>query len=71
MSSSHLDFSDPEVYDTLKDVLNDKTPTNWTLFTYAPRSSKLKLEASGEGNVEELASEVSDGKVSVLDFKPS
>ena len=60
---NHLDIGDGEVFDALKDVSDESTPTNWALFGYVPKTARLKFLFSGEGDVSEMASEMSDGKL--------
>ncbi|SPP76361.1 drebrin-like protein isoform X1 [Drosophila guanche] len=46
-----------------KDVLDDKSDTNWSLFGYEGQTNELKLVASGDGGVEELTEDFNSGKI--------
>ncbi|KAI8122165.1 drebrin-like protein isoform X1 [Lucilia cuprina] len=46
-----------------KDVLDDKSSTDWALFGYEGQTNVLKLVASGEGGVEELCEDLNSGKI--------
>uniref|UniRef100_A0A1A9UG75 Drebrin-like protein n=1 Tax=Glossina austeni TaxID=7395 RepID=A0A1A9UG75_GLOAU len=46
-----------------KDVLDDKSTTNWSLFGYEGQSNELKVVGSGEGGVEELCEDLNSGKI--------
>jgi len=63
MSYAHLDPNDPAVFDALKDVMNPKTSTNWVLFGYVPKTARLKVVDTGDGDVSEITELVSDGKL--------
>lgn len=60
---NHLDIGDTEVFDALKDVGDESSTTNWALFGYVPKTARLKFLFSGDGDVSEMASEMSDGKL--------
>ncbi|XP_030766037.1 drebrin-like protein [Sitophilus oryzae] len=46
-----------------KDVLNDKTDTNWALFGYEGQTNTLKLVSKGDGGINELREDLNSGKV--------
>lgn len=46
-----------------KDVLDDKSSTDWALFGYEGQTNDLKLVSSGEGGVEELCEDLNSGKI--------
>ncbi|KAM3924175.1 drebrin-like protein [Leptodactylus fuscus] len=46
-----------------KDVVDGKTKTNWSLFTYEGNSNDIRLAGTGDGGLEELVDELSSGKV--------
>ncbi|XP_068148533.1 drebrin-like protein [Drosophila tropicalis] len=52
-----------EIVAAWKDVLDDKSPTNWSLFGYEGQTNELKLVSSGEGGVEELNEDLNSGKI--------
>ncbi|KAH3732889.1 cervical SH3P7 [Pelomyxa schiedti] len=60
---NHLDLSDGDIVDSIRDVRNDKTETNWALFTYVPRTNKIKLASTGTGHVDELIDDLTDSKI--------
>jgi len=63
MSFAHLDPNDPSVVEAIQDVMNPKTSTNWVLFGYVPKTARLKVVDTGDGDVSEIAELVSDGKL--------
>ncbi|XP_050563941.1 drebrin-like protein B [Spodoptera frugiperda] len=46
-----------------KDVLDEKTDTNWVLFGYDGQSNDLKFVAKGDGGLDELIDEFNSGKI--------
>lgn len=46
-----------------KDVLDEKTSTNWALFGYEGLSNDLKFISKGDGGIEELIDDLNSGKV--------
>ncbi|XP_065360335.1 drebrin-like protein isoform X2 [Calliphora vicina] len=46
-----------------RDVLDDKSSTDWALFSYEGQTNVLKLVASGVDGVEELCEELNSGKI--------
>ncbi|XP_037934095.1 drebrin-like protein [Teleopsis dalmanni] len=46
-----------------KDVLDDKSTTNWSLYGYEGQTNELKVVASGEGGLEELCEDLNSGKI--------
>lgn len=46
-----------------KDVLDDKTDTNWALFGYEGQTNDLKLVSKGSNGIEELTEDLSSGKI--------
>ncbi|KAJ3338735.1 hypothetical protein HDU93_009141 [Gonapodya sp. JEL0774] len=52
-----------ELDDVYKKVFNEKDATNWACFTLVGDRNELKVQASGDGGLEELADEFSDGKI--------
>jgi len=63
MSFAHLDPNDPSVSEAIRDVMDPKTATNWVLFGYVPKTARLKVVETGEGDVSEITELVSDGKL--------
>ncbi|XP_055376330.1 drebrin-like protein [Condylostylus longicornis] len=46
-----------------KDVLDDKSSTDWSLFGYEGQTNELKLVSSGEGGLDELLEDLNTGKI--------
>ncbi|XP_011190465.1 drebrin-like protein [Zeugodacus cucurbitae] len=46
-----------------KDVLDDKSSTNWSLYGYEGQTNELKVVGSGEDGVEELCEDLNSGKI--------
>lgn len=59
--SLQLNLSGRDLLNAYQDVVNGKN-ANWTIFTYEKGSNDLKVQASGNGGLEELEEEFSDGK---------
>lgn len=59
-----------------KDVVDDKSPTDWALFSYEGQSNDLKVVSKGDGGIEEMREDLNSGKIMyafcrVLDPKTS
>ncbi|XP_032599160.1 drebrin-like protein isoform X2 [Drosophila grimshawi] len=52
-----------QIVDAWKDVLSDKSNTNWALFGYEGQTNELKLVAKGEEGVDELTEDLNSGKI--------
>ncbi|XP_039875217.1 drebrin-like b isoform X3 [Simochromis diagramma] len=46
-----------------KEVVDEKSNTNWALFTYEGNSDDIRLAEKGDGGLEELVEELNSGKV--------
>lgn len=46
-----------------KDVLDDKTDTNWALFGYDGQTNDLKVVSKGSNGIEELIEDLNSGKI--------
>ncbi|XP_076010357.1 drebrin-like b isoform X2 [Genypterus blacodes] len=46
-----------------KEVVDEKSNTNWALFTYEGNSNDIRLAEKGDGGLEELVEELNSGKV--------
>nr|XP_057927689.1 drebrin-like b isoform X3 [Doryrhamphus excisus] len=46
-----------------QEVVNEKSDTNWALFTYEGNSNDIRLADKGDGGLEELVEELNSGKV--------
>ncbi|ALC44250.1 CG10083 [Drosophila busckii] len=51
------------IIDAWKDVLDDKSDTNWSLFGYEGQTNELKVVGKGDGGVEELLEDLNSGKI--------
>ncbi|XP_025406171.1 drebrin-like protein [Sipha flava] len=76
--SSRLDVTKnrQQILDTWKDVVNDKTSTDWALFGYEGPSNVLKVVGQGNGGIEEMKEDLNSSKIMyafcrVLDPKTS
>jgi len=52
-----------QIVDAWKDVLDDKSSTNWSLFGYEGQTNELKLVGKGDGGVDELIEDLNSGKI--------
>ncbi|XP_068422518.1 drebrin-like b isoform X4 [Clinocottus analis] len=46
-----------------KEVVDEKSNTNWALFTYEGNSNDIRLAEKGDGGLEEMVEELNSGKV--------
>ncbi|XP_029460035.1 drebrin-like protein isoform X2 [Rhinatrema bivittatum] len=46
-----------------KDVVDEKSKTDWALYTYEGNSNDIRLAGTGDGGLEELVDELNSGKV--------
>jgi drebrin-like protein len=59
--SLQLNLSNREIKDAYNNVLNNNG-IDWALFTYEKASNDLKVQSTGDGGLEELEEEFSDGR---------
>ena len=59
--SLQVNISSPEIGKAYQDVLNDRG-INWAVFTYEKVSNDLRVQSTGDGGLEELEEEFSDGR---------
>lgn len=59
--SLQVNLSSKTLNDAYHDVLNNRG-INWALFTYEKGSNDLKVQSKGNGGLEELQEEFSDGR---------
>ncbi|KAF7218038.1 transcript variant X2 [Nothobranchius furzeri] len=58
-----LSKNGPALMAAYKEVVNEKSDTNWALFTYEGNSNDIRLADKGDGGLEELVEELNSGKV--------
>lgn len=61
--AANLSRNGPALQAAYQDVLNDKTGTDWALFTYEGNSNDLRVAGTGDGGLEEMVEELNSGKV--------
>jgi len=76
MSQLDVNKNKQQIVDTWKDVVDDKTPTNWALFGYEGPTNVLKVVGQGDGGIEEMKEDLNSSKIMyafcrVLDPKTS
>lgn len=59
--SLQINLSSREIYDAYQNVV-DANGIDWAIFTYEKGSNDLKVQATGNGGLEELEEEFSDGR---------
>ncbi|KAK2837487.1 hypothetical protein Q5P01_014699 [Channa striata] len=59
----NLSKNGPAVTAAYKEVVDEKSNTNWALFTYEGNSNDIRLAEKGDGGLEELVEELNSGKV--------
>jgi hypothetical protein len=63
--SLQVNLSNKDIKEAYLDVVNAQG-IDWTIFTYEKGTNDLKVQASGNGGLEELEEEFSDGRSVVL-----
>ncbi|XP_046727403.1 drebrin-like b isoform X4 [Silurus meridionalis] len=61
--SVNLSKNGPALTAAYKEVVDEKSETNWALFTYEGNTNDIRLADKGEGGLEELVEELNSGKV--------
>ncbi|XP_067377051.1 drebrin-like b isoform X6 [Channa argus] len=59
----NLSKNGPAITAAYKEVVDEKSKTNWALFTYEGNSNDIRLAEKGDGGLEELVEELNSGKV--------
>ncbi|XP_071338602.1 drebrin-like b isoform X6 [Trachinotus anak] len=59
----NLSKNGPALTAAYKEVVDEKSKTNWALFTYEGNSNDIRLAEKGDGGLEELVEELNSGKV--------
>uniref|UniRef100_A0A8D1PWD3 Drebrin like n=1 Tax=Sus scrofa TaxID=9823 RepID=A0A8D1PWD3_PIG len=59
----NLSRNGPALQDAYMRVVDEKSPTDWALFTYEGNSNDIRVAGTGEGGLEEMAEELNSGKV--------
>ncbi|XP_076586955.1 drebrin-like b isoform X5 [Chaetodon auriga] len=59
----NLSKNGPALTAAFKEVVDEKSSTNWALFTYEGNSNDIRLAEKGDGGLEELVEELNSGKV--------
>ncbi|XP_062273749.1 drebrin-like b isoform X2 [Scomber scombrus] len=59
----NLSKNGPALTAAYKEVVDEKSNTNWALFTYEGNSNDIRLAEKGDGGLEELFEELNSGKV--------
>ncbi|KAM7416172.1 hypothetical protein PAMA_018303 [Pampus argenteus] len=59
----NLSKNGPALIAAYKEVVDEKSNTNWALFTYEGNSNDVRLAEKGDGGLEELVEELNSGKV--------
>ncbi|XP_037536464.1 drebrin-like b isoform X3 [Nematolebias whitei] len=59
----NLSKNGPALTAAYKEVVDEKSNTNWALFTYEGNSNDIRLAEKGDGGLEELVEELNSGKV--------
>lgn len=66
--SLQINLAGRDLLQAYQDVLDAKG-IDWALFTYEKGTNDLKLQATGDGGLEELEEEFSDGRCVVSHFR--
>ncbi|XP_016354509.1 drebrin-like protein B isoform X7 [Sinocyclocheilus anshuiensis] len=59
----NLSKNGPALTAAYKEVVGEKSETNWALFTYEGNTNDIRLAEKGDGGLEELVEELNSGKV--------
>uniref|UniRef100_A0A8C3VM14 Drebrin like n=1 Tax=Catagonus wagneri TaxID=51154 RepID=A0A8C3VM14_9CETA len=61
--AANLSRNGPALQDAYMRVVDEKSPTDWALFTYEGNSNDIRVAGTGEGGLEEVVEELNSGKV--------
>ncbi|XP_055023939.1 drebrin-like b isoform X9 [Misgurnus anguillicaudatus] len=61
--SVNLSKNGPALTAAYNEVVNEKSETNWVLFTYEGNTNDIRLAEKGDGGLEEMVEELNSGKV--------
>lgn len=61
--AANLSRNGPALQEAYGRVVDEKSPTDWALFTYEGNSNDIRVAGTGEGGLEELVEELNSGKV--------
>ncbi|XP_062399726.1 drebrin-like b isoform X4 [Sardina pilchardus] len=61
--SVNLSKNGPALTAAYKEVVDEKSKTDWALFTYEGNTNDIRLAEKGDGGLEELVEELNSGKV--------
>ncbi|XP_021567584.1 drebrin-like protein isoform X5 [Carlito syrichta] len=61
--AANLSRNGPVLQEAYARVVNEKSPTDWALFTYEGNSNDIRVAGTGEGGLEEMVEELNSGKV--------
>lgn len=67
--SLQVNLSSPDIAKAYNDVVNSRG-IDWAIFTYDKGSNDLKVQGTGDGGLEELEEEFSDGKYVCFAHQP-
>ena len=67
--SLQVNLSSREIAQAYQDVLNARN-IDWVVFTYEKGSNDLKVQSTGDGGLEELEEEFSDGRYVSIKSQP-
>ncbi|CAN9513405.1 unnamed protein product [Ophioblennius macclurei] len=59
----NLSKNGPALTAAYKEVVDEKSDTNWALFTYEGNSNDIRLAEKGDGGLDELVEELNSGKI--------
>lgn len=59
--SLQVNIASPDIAKAYQDVLNDRG-IDWAVFTYEKASNDLRVQSTGNGGLDELEEEFSDGR---------
>ncbi|XP_025128384.3 drebrin-like protein isoform X6 [Bubalus bubalis] len=59
----NLSRNGPKLLEAYERVVNEKSSTDWALFTYEGNSNDIRVAGTGEGGLEEMVEELNSGKV--------
>jgi hypothetical protein len=62
--SLHVNLSSKDIAQAYQDVVNARG-IDWALFTYDKGTNDLKVQSTGDGGLEELVEEFSDGRYDI------
>jgi len=60
--SLQVNLSDREINSKYQEIVNTTSSTDWVIYTYDKGTNDLKVQASGDGGLDEMVDEFMDSR---------